>query len=244
MFFSSGGLSSQDRSFINRTVRTQVQTVSYDLGSLEENVGALGTQLADLSLQQDASATAITDLDTRVTTLEAGGSGGGGGSVDLTPLETAVTQLQTDVTAINTTNDSQQTAITQLNQSLATLDITFYTKATKLNAIAAPNGSLALNSQKITGLANPTASTDGANKTYVDGRFDSLNNILQWNFVMALEQSGYLPSSQSGMDFGYMQNYINSVNNSLSANASAINSATSANTTQNTRLTAIEAKNT
>ena len=38
-----------------------------------------------------------------------------------------------------------------------------------LNQMAAPTGAVALNSQKITGLADPTADADAANKGYVDG---------------------------------------------------------------------------
>ena len=38
-----------------------------------------------------------------------------------------------------------------------------------LNQMAAPTGAVSLNSQKITGLADPTADADAANKGYVDG---------------------------------------------------------------------------
>jgi hypothetical protein len=38
----------------------------------------------------------------------------------------------------------------------------------KLNEVGAPDGSVSLNSQKITGLATPTDATDAANKGYVD----------------------------------------------------------------------------
>ena len=38
-----------------------------------------------------------------------------------------------------------------------------------LNQMAAPTGAVAMNSQKITGLADPTADADAANKGYVDG---------------------------------------------------------------------------
>ncbi len=39
----------------------------------------------------------------------------------------------------------------------------------KLNEFTAPDGAVGLNSQKITGLADPTADADAANKGYVDG---------------------------------------------------------------------------
>jgi Repeat of unknown function (DUF5907) len=40
---------------------------------------------------------------------------------------------------------------------------------TPLNSIAAPSGSVSINSQRITNLADPSSGTDGANKQYVDG---------------------------------------------------------------------------
>lgn len=42
-------------------------------------------------------------------------------------------------------------------------------RTSRLDQMAAPTGSVSLNSQKITGLATPTAGTDAANKDYVDG---------------------------------------------------------------------------
>ena len=42
-------------------------------------------------------------------------------------------------------------------------------RTNRLDQMAAPTGAVSLNSQKITGLADPTADADAANKGYVDG---------------------------------------------------------------------------
>ena len=42
-------------------------------------------------------------------------------------------------------------------------------RTNRLNELTAPNGAVSVNSQKITGLADPTADNDAANKGYVDG---------------------------------------------------------------------------
>ena len=48
----------------------------------------------------------------------------------------------------------------------------------KLNELEPPNGSVTLNSQKITNLATPTDSTDGATKGYIDGINTTLSNLI------------------------------------------------------------------
>jgi hypothetical protein len=49
-------------------------------------------------------------------------------------------------------------------------------RTSRLDQMAAPTASVALNSQKITGLADPTSATDAANKGFVDGAISNLVN--------------------------------------------------------------------
>jgi hypothetical protein len=49
-------------------------------------------------------------------------------------------------------------------------------RTSRLDQMAAPTASVSLNTQKITNLADPSASTDAANKGYVDGKITDLVN--------------------------------------------------------------------
>lgn len=57
--------------------------------------------------------------------------------------------------------------LTGTGKATSTNDVA--TLANKVHEFAAPTAALAMNSQKITGLATPTAAADAANKSYVDG---------------------------------------------------------------------------
>lgn len=54
-------------------------------------------------------------------------------------------------------------------------DLATTVQAYRLDQFAAPNSSISLNSQKITGLAAPTTGTDAANKNYVDNAVQSVD---------------------------------------------------------------------
>lgn len=53
--------------------------------------------------------------------------------------------------------------------------VTYYPSTTTLNSISAPTGSVAMNNQKITGLATPTNADEAATKGYVDGASQGLD---------------------------------------------------------------------
>lgn len=64
------------------------------------------------------------------------------------------------------------------NISISKLNTTQFdtqVQLSRLDQMAAPTASVALNNQKITGLADPTSDTDAANKRYVDGAVSGLS---------------------------------------------------------------------
>jgi len=80
---------------------------------------------------------------------------------------------------------------TQLASTISDFDT--QVRTSRLDQLAAPAAAVALNSQKITGLATPTAATDAANKQYVD---DTVASISWKNEVkLATTAAGTLASS-------------------------------------------------
>lgn len=78
----------------------------------------------------------------------------------------------TDGTIANTaltTNPLARANHTGTQTASTISDFDTQVRTSRLDQMAAPTGSVSLNSQKITGLATPTAGTDAANKDYVDG---------------------------------------------------------------------------
>ena len=102
------------------------------------------------------------------TTIEA--IGGSGSFVDLTTSRTANTVLA----APNGSNGAGtfRALVAADIPSLAHTKISDFdtgVQANRLDQMAAPTGSVSLNSQKITNLADPSADSDAASKSYVDG---------------------------------------------------------------------------
>ena len=96
--------------------------------------------------------------------------GGSGSFVDLTTSRTANTVLA----APNGSNGAGtfRSLVAADIPSLAHTKISDFdsgVRANRLDQMAAPTGSVSLNSQKITNLADPTGDNDAANKSYVDG---------------------------------------------------------------------------
>ena len=96
--------------------------------------------------------------------------GGSGSFVDLTTSRTANTVLA----APNGSNGAGtfRSLVAADIPSLAHTKISDFdsgVRANRLDQMAAPTGSVSLNSQKITNLADPSADSDAASKSYVDG---------------------------------------------------------------------------
>lgn len=102
----------------------------------------------------------------------------------------------TDGTIANTaltTNPLARANHTGTQTASTISDFDTQVRTSRLDQMAAPTGSVSLNSQKITGLATPTAGTDAANKNYVD---DAVAGLSWKNEVrVATTASGTLASS-------------------------------------------------
>lgn len=102
----------------------------------------------------------------------------------------------TDGTIANTaltTNPLARANHTGTQTASTISDFDTQVRTSRLDQMAAPTTSVSLNSQKITGLATPTAGTDAANKNYVD---DAVAGLSWKNEVrVATTTSGTLASS-------------------------------------------------
>jgi hypothetical protein len=112
-------------------------------------------------------------------TVSGDGSGSGTTSITLTlaTVNTAgtYTKVTTDakgrVTSGTTLSDSDIPTLTASKISNFDTQV----RTSRLDQMAAPTGSVSLNSQKITNLGTPTADTDAANKAYVDAARQGLD---------------------------------------------------------------------
>ena len=75
----------------------------------------------------------------------------------------------------------------------------FYTTTTTLNNITAPTGSLAMNSQKITGLGTPTAVDDAVTKAYVDTIATGINAHDAVSYASTAAITGTYANGTSGV---------------------------------------------
>lgn len=102
----------------------------------------------------------------------AGGASGlfsGADKTKLNGVATGATANQTDAFLLARANHTG----TQLASTISDFDTQVRTN--RLDQMAAPTASVSLNSQKITGLADPTNPQDGATKKYVDDKVAGLN---------------------------------------------------------------------
>ena len=77
-------------------------------------------------------------------------------------------------------------------------------KSHKLNSHADPDGSVSMNSQKITSLLDPTANQDGATKKYVDDNIFTKNYDAMNQFIFPLTTNDENALNGDGLgDFGY-----------------------------------------
>lgn len=147
-------------------VKTFTSTIS---GSIDGNA-ATATALAtgrDISLTGDVTGTASSF------------NGSANASISATLANSGVsagTHTKVTVNAkglVTTGANLEATDIPTLTASKIS-DFDTQVRTSRLDQMAAPSASVSLNTQKITGLADPTASTDAANKGYVDTAVSNL----------------------------------------------------------------------
>jgi hypothetical protein len=129
-----------------------------------------------------------------------------GGSAEETATETR-SILGVEGDAVGTTNTQTLTnktylgngaGLTALNGSAVTTGTVVAGRLPTLDAITAPAAAVAMNSQKITGLADPVADTDASTKQYVDDKYSrteysesfGTNDGYEWDIAHNL---GYYP---------------------------------------------------
>ena len=147
-------------------VKTFTSTIS---GSVDGNA-ATATALAtgrDISLTGDVTGTAsafngTANASISATLAASGVSAGTHTKVTVNAKGLVTTGANLDAADIPTITASKIS------------DFDSQVRTSRLDQMAAPSASVSLNSQKITGLADPTASTDAANKGYVDSAVSGL----------------------------------------------------------------------
>jgi hypothetical protein len=164
-----------DGAFVDKTsaqtvggVKTFSETI---VGSVNGNA-ATATALAtgrDISVTGDASGTASSF------------SGAANAEIALTLANSGVsagthTKVTVDAKGRVTVGASLEATDIPTLTAEKISDFDSQVRTSRLDQMAAPSASVALNSQKITGLADPSASTDAANKGYVDSAVTNLVN--------------------------------------------------------------------
>lgn len=151
---------------------TEVQPLDGDLTAIAALSGTTGL------LRKTAANTYVLDTAAYLTgnqtiTVSGDASGSGTTSIALTLADTGTAGTYTKVTTdakgrVTSGTTLATTDIPTLTASKIS-DFDTQVRTTRLDQLAAPTADVALNSQKITGLADPTSAQDAATKAYVDG---------------------------------------------------------------------------
>jgi hypothetical protein len=153
-------------------------------GAIDADLAAIAALTGTGILKRTAPDTWVLDTSTYLTgnqsitfTGDATGTGSTSVSLTLASVGTAgtYTKVTTDakgrVTSGTTLAASDIPTLTAAKIS----DFDTQVRTSRLDQMAAPTAAVSLNSQKITGLATPTAGTDAANKDYVDGAIQGID---------------------------------------------------------------------